>query len=421
MQLSRKKRCLIVSENIRLGGGPPGYLFHLRNGLLEIGVNDILFFRTKKKYKLNVKQNGSFSSLSFFDKVKPRISSLLNRLIANRVVLQTNIELILLFRDYKQTIKILDSLLMTFEISVIHFHDPLLLFFFKKYSTSNKKILLLTWHSPSGIHERLTEIQNPNQARDYRIASKLLEFMHVKCFKYADYFVVPSLHCFDGYIKYTKKLRPLILQEKIKIVLTGIDDSFIKATKSRDEFLQSIDVSPDKRIISFIGRGHTDKGYDLFLKVAKRLENDDRFIFLKSGDLYNKILNNAPNNLRILGWIDNVYDLVNATDVIMNPNRNCFFDILVLECLALGRIVLSTKVGGHIEYERLTKGVFLARPEVQDLVSTLLRIVDLPEQTIHKLQEENHLTFINTFRSRQFATEYSKMINEILKERHLNA
>ena len=51
-----------------------------------------------------------------------------------------------------------------------------------------------------------------------------------------------------------------------------------------------------------------------------------------------------------IGWTNNPYSIIEASDLFILPNRETFFDLILLEVLSLGKNVLISWCGGNKKF-----------------------------------------------------------------------
>lgn len=60
-----------------------------------------------------------------------------------------------------------------------------------------------------------------------------------------------------------------------------------------------------------------------------------------------------------VGWTNDSQSIIAASDVFVLPNRETYFDIIMLEVLSCGKIVIASRTGGNKYFEKIgAKGVF---------------------------------------------------------------
>ncbi|MEN3013754.1 MAG: glycosyltransferase [Endomicrobiia bacterium] len=151
---------------------------------------------------------------------------------------------------------------------------------------------------------------------------------------------------------------------KIEIIPNALLKEEFKVIFSPQQIRSSLGIKKDTFLVLSVGRLHIQKGYDLLLEVIKsfaeyiQLKKYNRdFIFIVVGDgemmvflkNYAKKLN-VENNVKFIGYKENVYDYINASDLVLltswwegSPN-------VVLESIYFKKPVISTGVEGVSDY-----------------------------------------------------------------------
>jgi glycosyltransferase involved in cell wall biosynthesis len=125
-------------------------------------------------------------------------------------------------------------------------------------------------------------------------------------------------------------------------------------------------VQRTQRAVLYMGRPHTDKGYELFVQwsTAPQLNRAD-WIFIHAG---------APPKVpapavRYVGYESDNAGAYGAADLVVFPNRFAYMDIGLLECMSIGAALASTLVGGHGDILRAYPFIPRIDDDVRSLVS----------------------------------------------------
>jgi glycosyltransferase involved in cell wall biosynthesis len=130
--------------------------------------------------------------------------------------------------------------------------------------------------------------------------------------------------------------------------LLRIDDAHRAAARA------ALDLSPDARVVTTVGRLTPIKQHGLFLECARRVAADDPLAqFLIVGDGEDRAaLEAAARDLgvasrtRFLGWRRDLDIIYGASDVFLLTSRNEGTPVALIESLAAGVPGVSTRVGG---------------------------------------------------------------------------
>ena len=118
-------------------------------------------------------------------------------------------------------------------------------------------------------------------------------------------------------------------------------------------------IPDDALIVCYVGRHNEIKGYDALKSAATGLLAQDDVWFLVAGREGPLFGCDHPRWIEV-GWTDDPHSLMAASDVFVLPNRETYFDLIMLEALSLGQIVIASRTGGNKYFERFNSpGIFL--------------------------------------------------------------
>ncbi len=165
-------------------------------------------------------------------------------------------------------------------------------------------------------------------------------------------------------------------------------------------------------VACYLGRHNAIKGYDLLKRAANRLlDRHDDIAFLIAG---------SPGPIAPLereGWIEHGWtqtpeDVLEASDVFVLPNRLTFFDLVLIEALAAGKIVLAANNGGNRYFAGRGAGVVLFDDE-QDFVEKFEALRALSPDARSRMGEDNRRLYESEFRLEDFGRRYVELIGRI--------
>lgn len=188
-----------------------------------------------------------------------------------------------------------------------------------------------------------------------------------------------------------------VSKERIKVLNFPLSGKFSKPMSESKviEFKQKNEFPLDKPIILILGGAD---GIPKGRKIIKRLveENIDVEIVIVCGRnqvLYNKCMKfkekNNISNLRVLGFIDYVYEMMNASDIVISKcGASTFMEILLTQKIPIINSYLWEQEKGNVEYivdndlgfyEKSTK-------KIAKIVKKLLESPDLMNEIKHNLK-----------------------------------
>lgn len=112
------------------------------------------------------------------------------------------------------------------------------------------------------------------------------------------------------------------------------------------------------------------------------------------------------------GWVDDPYSIINASDIFVLPNRETYFDLILLEVMSLGKPVLLPYNGGNKYFKRfLSKGlVFYNEGNLKDMVNTFVKYYN-DFSHWEEYGKINKDIFDNFFNNDIFGNNYLMLVN----------
>ena len=113
-----------------------------------------------------------------------------------------------------------------------------------------------------------------------------------------------------------------------------------------------------------------------------------------------------------VGWTDDPYSIINASDVFLLPNKETYFDLILLEVLSLGKIVIASKTGGNKYFERFKNSGIL----FENCTGAIMEIEKMKNKAVGErqlLENYNKELFKKYFTSSVFSDNYIKLITSL--------
>ena len=346
--MTSTEKVLIHFPTDRLGpkGGPAGYLFNLGHGLDRINAARFDFLPAR---------GASYEQSKTLQKLMPsRIKDL--RRLRNFLALSS-----------RETTAPVDYS----QYGAVHFHSTEDMYLHRKALETYRGKVVLTSHSPCVYHEELIARLNPKDAEAHAEELKRLAVIDEYSFKRSDYVIFPCpeaeepyFHTWDGY----EAVRD---EAKLRYVPTGIEP--VSAKVDRTDLRKRYGIPEDAFVVCYVGRHNKIKGYDLLQKAARELLDDEDIWFLVAGR-EGPIYGLEHSRWVEVGWTDDPHSVIAAADTFILPNRETFFDLIMLEVLSLGQIVLASRTGGNKFFEKFGCEGIRLYDDVDELVE-LVRLV----------------------------------------------
>lgn len=405
------KKVLIWDLFPRLNiGGPLGYLYNVRQYLLEHPTEQITFF-TDLVLEKHSDAEWLHPTPTYAGKPKTHLGQLWRRVagIYNTSIMPfTGLEF-----DVPKDMNI-------DEYDFVHIHQITHFQQFKKIFPRYKGKVIITSHSPCPFSDELVERSASPHSKLFKWVKPLEPFLlHMESDAYdkTDLVMFPCVGAREPYEK-NKTMRNAFARnsQKFFYVPTAIVD--YQPDKKTAQKLSELGIPDASFVITYFGRHSTIKGYDILKKIgASLLEKNPKLYILCAGNGQIE----SPKHPRWieLGFINNVDDLLPQSSLYILPNRETYFDLITLQILRAGVPVILSETGGNNYFKELpqseTRGMqFFDINDEQQLEEVVTKCIKLKEEDPKKYQEmriANRKLFENHFTLDKYVKKYIESIN----------
>ncbi|MBX2986018.1 MAG: glycosyltransferase [Bacteroidia bacterium] len=193
---------------------------------------------------------------------------------------------------------------------------------------------------------------------------------------------------------------------KIEVIYNMINyDAFVKEPKSRDEKLKKYHIDPNKKIIGFLGRFHEQKRPDIFVELAYKMQNNNDFHFVMTGDgpMLEDLLPTMKSlpNLTYTGATKNPEKFFTMFDIAIFPSLFEGYPLVGIECAQIGLPIIAADIVGFNEI--ITNGkagmLYEVKSEEED-VDSIRQILLNDYDTLLELGK-NGPDFVNKFHNKE--------------------
>ncbi|HEY0092394.1 MAG TPA: glycosyltransferase family 4 protein, partial [Flavobacterium sp.] len=255
-------------------GGPYSMLFHLQQGLknFQHGVEFL-----SDLIPINEQQHAVKSSPPFYKKLlKPALPK---RWMDRRRISKW-------LKEIDETDLGLTATIDLTKYDIVHFHETIDIWRYRRLLTGFKGKVLLTSHSPKPYHLELVEdVFKTNQQAIGKRLFRQLEEIDVFAYKKADVLLFPCQEATEPYLELWPYFSEIIKRKQIGYVTTGVVPSHISIPS--EVIRQQTGIPADAFVITFVGRKIAVKGYDLLIEATKiilPIYNDVYFIVVGKKD-----------------------------------------------------------------------------------------------------------------------------------------
>ncbi len=373
-------------------GGPAGYLYNLKKGLEEC----------RKQENLPV-------DISFYSNMPSGIenNSELRKRIPKRLL------------EFRRALNDARFLRKKFPIDngmfaydIIHFHSAEKMYLCRDFLNQYHGKVILTSHCPCGIYKERIDKLNPFDYKLMRNQIDKLEELDRYAFERADYIIFPCKDAEEPYFNTWPRYTSIRKDEKYRYMPTGIIACHAKI--NRENYRKKYGIPNDAFVISYVGRHNEIKGYTDLRQMGEQVLKDPNTYFLIGGK--EEPIKGLNNDRWIeVGWTTDPYSLIAASDVFVLPNRETYFDLVLLEVLSLGIPVVLSDTGGNKFFKKYDlKGLKYFSSVDQGVEA--IKCFQLMDKQIRKKAGEKLAELCETeFSVKEFAHRYIQIISEIVE------
>lgn len=309
---------------------------------------------------------------------------------------------------YQGVVAVLDK--EKFDTITVHYVRDAL--FIKNYLKSRKKNiqLLLMSHSPEppSIEKYTVEkIQKVINADSNFYKWKDMEKMAF--LDAADILLFPSKESIEPYSSALDYFEDIEKNKRLLFLPTGCCQ--LRRDDNSVDFRKKYNIKTPY-IISYIGRHNKIKGYDLLKEIASRiLAKRDDVTFLIGGKASLDIQPlNHPRWIE-LGFV-NPPDVLSISDCFILPNRQTYFDLVLLEVMSMGVPVFASATGGNKSVYQATDAIKLYE-NIDECVEKINSYLDSSLEEKLALKEKTLQAYNDNYTLEIFAKNYVKMIESL--------
>lgn len=370
-------------------GGQAGYLFNLKKGLQYIkDMKDI--------------------QIDFYNNAPDRFedNSKLKNMIPKRIL------------EFRRAIKDATFLKKKFEIDkslydydLIHFHWTEEMYLNRDFLKNYKGTVILTSHSPCVMYKEKINKLNPF---DYKLLKKWvdkLEEIDAYAFNRADYIIFPCKEAEEPYFNTWSSYAKLRKDFKYKYLPTGIIGCHSKINKY--EYRKKYNIPKNAFVVSYVGRHNVIKGYEDLKKIAKKYLNKHKDVYFLIAGKEEPIKRLKNDRWIEVGWTDDPHSVITASDVFILPNKETYFDLILLEVLSLGIPVILSETGGNKYFKKFKCSAIKLYSTLKEAETSIDYFANASKKSLESMSKEILTIFNDNFTAEKFAKGYLNIISEI--------
>lgn len=386
---------VVVTEVIRAGGGPSGYVNNLRCGLAQISDEERAVTFDFAAREIGVRRSaiggGAFNGAGWLFFLRKIFS--ITKLLVKK--LQLKYYLAPHFYKWRKVIRGADVVI------VQGYQEPHLF----RYARRWQKCVIYMPHSPSLCADEYKMMCENGGARFERHIYARMFNVEREFFRDASVIVFPSENSSTAYkVAFSSEL----MSACVRYVKSGVDvpRRYMDAQMSRPCQKEVVEIY-------FLGRYVSHKGFDLFCEAANMLDGAKlkaRFFCAGAGPL-----SVSSPDVIDLGWREDIFEIISRADIIVVPNRIAYYDLLPLECAALGKPLVMTAVGGNLDQLNDLLDSVACEPAPGDLAYAIENAVQLLRAQ-SDWGRKNRVSYASNFSSLALAKRWEQLVLDCLHD-----
>ncbi len=296
------------------------------------------------------------------------------------------------------------------KYNIIHFHSTLDLYSYRHSLKNYKWKIILTSHCPKAHHQ---EVLDYLMIKPDKFLFKKLENIDTYAFNKTDYILFPCKEAEECYYNQRNKYEEIHKKNKNKYIYLETGLIPIELEQSKEQLRQKYKLKSDDYVLCYVWRHNEVKWYDNLKKLwNKYLNKNNKTKFLIAWKEYPiKWLNN--DRWIEIWWTDKPYEIIKASDIFILPNKETYFDLILLEVLSLWKPIILTKTWWNKYFNKFKdSGLFFYDYDNQEEFDSLLD--NLQYENLDEIWNKNKKIFDKNFTSEVFAKKYLELYKSLL-------
>ena len=298
------------------------------------------------------------------------------------------------------------------EYDCIHFNSTLSMYVNRKWLDSYKGKVILTSHSPCALHR---EMIDQLDKRVYRLLKSKLDSMSKfdeYAFRRADAVIFPTEYSEEPYFNTWDNYKNIRDAKKNKYMASGLA-ARCAAKESRNVIRKKYGIPQDAFLISYVGRHNEIKGFDVLKSIGQDLIKENIWVIVAGKNEPIKGLEN-PHWIEV-GWTNDPHSIMAASDLFILPNKETYFDLVLLEAISLGIPCLISNTGGNKFFKNYEKTGIMLFESIGEAEEKIKQFREIDFDSKCELKEKLITLFNDEFSLIPFVNRYKKTIDEILE------
>ena len=369
-------------------GGPATYLYNLKKGFSKLGITENIkiisnpYRETTEGFKVKI-----------FNIIKKRMPKLHEKILMK-----------------KYSLKVDNVSLGQYDLVMFHSTCD---YYRNVYNIPQKTVKVLMSHCPEAPAQEFIYSLKTQYCENYEYLK--LKALHEEidrfAFSDADYIIFPSIDAMEPYYATINNFAEIIKNKEIKFLMTGTSE--LTYDINCNDFRMKYNIPRDAIVLSYVGRYNEIKGFNTLISIMRELLNLREDIYIVTAGVGPLEPLNSSRWINI-GWTNDPGSVINASDLFILPNKQTYFDLILLEVLSLGKPVVASNKGGNKTIAELTEGVVLFNDykEAVELIENMIT----NKKELQEKGKVNRKLFELNFTVDKFVERYINLFKEIESE-----
>ncbi len=386
-------------------GGPSTYLFNLKNYFSENNANVVFLGDFLCQLKNELPNNNQPILSKKFKKIIP---------ISIKNIIRINQNLVEQINILDKPFKLPENIDLK-DFSVIHFHTSFDLFQALDLLKNFKGTVIFTPHTPRACYlENIGDSLKLWQVKKTTVSQ--LKKIDLLAFKRADILMFPCLEAMEPYHETWDEFKDIVTSKRIEFVPTGV--GLKKSNLTKKEVRDKYNIPQDAFVICYLGRHNYIKGFDLLKQFGKIILKKHKNVYFLNAGIESPLRGLKHKRWIEVGWTNDPFALLNASDLFTLANKMTYFDLVLLEVISNGKLSLVSSTGGNNFFKKfdLPNLVFFNKNNVEDM---LYKFEDIFSNQKHFCTKENEMLKIyeENFTLNVFGRNYLNFYNNVINSK----
>jgi len=211
-------------------------------------------------------------------------------------------------------------------------------------------------------------------------------------------------------------------KERITLIYNGVDlEKFTPPSRAeRGRARRKYNICPDTISISMIARLTEVKGAKYLIEAVSKLRDRHKLKLLFAGDgplskELELLVKKMNVNAEFLGWIDDVREILCASDIFVLPSLQEGFPLSVIEAMAMKVPVIRTKTAGAFDQIRNNyNGILINSRSVEEIKNALVMLIENLNLR-ESIRRNAYNSVVKKFSAVTMTESYIKIYKKILR------